>query len=383
MEPEDKGPFMFGKTVSTISFTNREVEYKKLKNNLLSGINTILISPRRWGKSSLVEKLLNDLRGKESGIKVVQLDFFNIHSEEEFLAAFAREVIKASSSKWEEWMSTAGKFFKQLVPRLSVGLDPQTDFSMSFDWEELVKNKEEILNLPEQVATEKGIRLLVCLDEFQSISAFEGYDALEKSMRACWQRHKQVSYCLLGSKRHMMTDIFNNPGKPFYRFGDIMFLGKIQDKSWVPFIISGFESTGKSIEPDAARYITELMACHSWYVQQLSHYTWNRTKKKAGFDEVKAALEEVLQANLPLYQMEVELLSATQLQLLVAIAHGETQLTSQAVMQKYKIGTPRNILKNKQLLLDKDLIDTLEGKYIFLDPAFEIWFKQVFGKKRS
>jgi AAA+ ATPase superfamily predicted ATPase len=381
MSKDRKGPFMFGKTVSESSFTNREKEYKKLKTNLLSGINTILISPRRWGKSSLVEKLMNDFRQNETAIRVVQLDFFGIHSEGEFLTAFAGAVIKASSDKWEEWMSNATGFFKQLIPRLSVGIDPQNDFSMSFDWNELIKNKDEILNLPETISAKKGIRMVICLDEFQNISAYPGYKALEKHMRTCWQRHKLVSYCLLGSKRHMMSDIFNNPGKPFYRFGDIMFLGKIEEKSWLPFIISGFESTGKSIKPEAARRITELMACHSWYVQQLSHYTWNRTGKKAGMEEVEAALEEVLETNMPLYLMETEWLSATQLQFLIAIAHGETRLTSQSVMKKYQLGTPRNILKNKKLLLDHDIIDLLEGKYIFLDPAFEIWFRRIFVRR--
>ena len=373
---------MFGKTVSDSDFTNREKEYRKLRKNLLTGINTILISPRRWGKSSLVEKLMTDFRSTEPSVRVVQLDFFGIDSEEEFLAVFAREVVKASSGKWEEWMSSAGKFFKQLVPRLSIGLDPQRDFSMSFDWEDLSKNKDEILNLPETIARVKGVRVVVCLDEFQNISSFPGFRVLEKHMRACWQRHKLVSYCLLGSKRHMMNDIFNNPGKPFYRFGDLMFLGKIEAKSWIPFIISGFESTGKKIDPEAARRITELMACHSWYVQQLSHYTWNRTRKKAGIAEVESALEEVLQANLPLYQTETEWLSATQLQLLIAIANGENQLTGQATMKKYRLGTPRNILKNKQLLLEKDIIDRQEGRYLFLDPAFEIWFKRIFVRKR-
>jgi len=380
MSKDKREAFMFGKTVSIKSFTNREKESKKLKSNLLSGINTILISPRRWGKSSLVEKVVADIKETESKVRVVQLDFFSIHSEEEFLQALAREVIKASSSKWEEWMRLAGNFFKQLVPKMSVGLDPQTDFSLSFDWDELIKHKDEVLNLPQTLAEEKGIQLIVCLDEFQNLSAFPRFEQLEKSMRACWQRHNRVTYCLFGSKRHMMTDIFNNPSKPFYRFGDIMLLGKIEQESWVPFIEKGFKKSDKSIEHEAAVRITELMACHSWYVQQLAHYTLNRTTNVATIKEVEQALEEVIRANLPLYQREVEDFSATQFQLLKAISDGEKQLTGQAAMKKYAIGTPRNILKNKQVLLERDIIDEVGGNYIFLDPAFEIWFKRVFKR---
>jgi hypothetical protein len=275
-------------------------------------------------------------------------------------------------------MQLAGKFFKQLVPRLSVGLDPQTDFSMSFDWNELIKHRDEVLNLPQILALEKDIRIVICLDEFQNISSFPRFGQLEQSMRSCWQHHDRVTYCLYGSKRHMMTDIFNNPSKPFYRFGDIMLLGKIEDKSWIPFIEEGFIRVGKAIEADAAKKITTLMACHSWYVQQLAYYTLNRTKKVAKLKEVEDALEEVLNANMPLYQREIEDLSATQFQLLKAISDGERQLTSQATMLKYVIGTPRNILKNKQILMERDIIDESEGAFVFLDPAFEIWFRRVF-----
>lgn len=94
-------PFVYGTTVSTNSFTNREVETAKLRNNLLGGINTMIISPRRWGKSSLVEKVINDINKTERKVKSVIIDLFSVNSEEEFLETFAREVIKASSSRWQ------------------------------------------------------------------------------------------------------------------------------------------------------------------------------------------------------------------------------------------------------------------------------------------
>ena len=226
-------PFIYGTTVSLHSFTNRENESAKLQSNLLNGINTTIISPRRWGKSSLVEKVIVDINRKDKKAKTVIIDLFSVGSEEEFLEYFAREVIKASSSKWQDWMISGKEFFKKLIPKLSLGIDPTTDFSLSFDWQDLKKNSDEILNLPETIAKKKGIKFIVCLDEFQNLSLFNDYLIFEKKLRACWQRHKSVVYCLYGSKRHMMTDIFNNPTKPFYRFGDIMLLKKIELKKYL------------------------------------------------------------------------------------------------------------------------------------------------------
>jgi hypothetical protein len=259
-----------------------------------------------------------------------------------------------------------------------VGVDPNSDFSLSFDLKELRKHSEEILDLPEIIARKKKIRMIICLDEFQNLSSFEGFSSFEKKMRASWQRQRSVTYCLYGSKRHMMTDIFNNPAKPFYRFGDIMLLPKIETKKWVPFILKSFMASGKAIDEKEAERIPLLMKNHSWYVQQLAHYTWNLTQKKAGRNEIAAALEELLNANSPLYQKEIESISATQLNLLKAVAKGEKQFTGTAVMQQYLLGTPRNVSKNKLILINNDLIHEVDGKYEFVDPAFELWFKKIF-----
>jgi hypothetical protein len=374
-------PFIYGRTVSANSFTNREAEREKLCSNLCAGINTTIISPRRWGKSSLVEKVILEINKKEPKIKTVVLDVFNVRDEEEFLEMFARAVIQASSNKWEDWINNTKEFLKILVPRIGLSMDPQNDFSLSFEWKEISKHKEEILNLPERIAKAKNIRFVICLDEFQNLATFSKYEDMEKAMRANWQRHKLVGYCLYGSKRHMMTHIFNNSSKPFYRFGDIIMLQKIAASKWQKFIVDGFKKSGKKITKSQAIKISELMKCHSWYVQQLAHYTWQKTNDKVTDEILTSALNELLQANSPLYLRDLELLSGTQLHLLKAIMNGETQLTSADVMSNYAIGTPRNISKNKDQFINNDVIHKTELGYEFLDPAFELWLRQQFNNK--
>jgi uncharacterized protein len=301
-----------------------------------------------------------------------------VSSEEEFLEAFAREVIKASSGKWQEWMTSGSEFFKKLIPKINIGIDPTADFSLSFDWKELKKHSDEILNLPETIARKKGIKIIICLDEFQNISSYTGFESFEKKLRASWQRQKSVTYCLYGSKRHMMENIFNNPAKPFYRFGDIILLSKIEMTKWIHFITKSFADTGKQIQNKEAETIAKLMKNHSWYVQQLAHYTWNLTSKKAGASEINKAITELINANSPLYQKEIETISSTQLNLLKAIVKGETQFTSVKVMHTYQLGTPRNVSKNKAILIYNDLIQQVNNLYEFVDPAFELWFRKEY-----
>jgi hypothetical protein len=374
-------PFIYGTTVSTFSFTDREEETKKLKKNLLDGINTTLISPRRWGKSSLVEKVIMEIEGEEKNTKIVLIDLFSVGSENEFLEIFAKEVIKSSSSNWQDWMSSGKDFFKKIIPKISIGIDPNTDFNLSFDWKELKQNLDEIINLPETICKKKSIKMIICLDEFQNLAFFKDFENFEKKLRATWQRQKSVTYCLYGSHKHMMTEIFNNPSKPFYRFGDIMLLQKIETNKWVNFIIDGFKNTGKSIDEETAVLIPQIMKNHSWYVQQLSHYTWNLTGKKASKEQIKMALKELIQANTPLYQREVQGLSEKQINFLKAIAKGEKQLMGNEVMQKYQLGTPRNISKNNLLFTNNDIIHKINETTEFVDPAFELWFKKQYFKE--
>ncbi len=372
-----KLPFTYGKIVSTKAFTNREEEIEKLIKNLKSGINTIIVSPRRRGKSSLVKKALIELES-EPKLKLISIDLFSINSNEEFLHKFASEVIKVSASKLDDWIKISKEFFKTLTPKFQFSADADSEFSISFDYAGIKKDPSEILNLPERIAQKEKIKFIIAIDEFQNLSEYSGFKTFEKKLRAEWQKQNNVTYCLFGSKNHMMTDIFNNPSKPFYRFGDIMMLSKIKREKWVPFITNAFKESGKNISKQNAGLITNLMKCHSWYVQQLSHYTWTRTNKRASKNEIQDALTELIDGNSPLYEREVEICSRTQLNLLKAIIKGKEQLSSTAVMQEFQLGTPNNVSKNTKKLRESGIIEKAGKKYELLDPAFEIWFKKVF-----
>lgn len=367
-------PFQYGKLATGSTFVNRVNEKKELKSNLYSGINTMLISPRRWGKSSLVKEAMTELINEHSDVKVCYIDAFTIRSEEEFYQVFAKEIVKSTSNSWESWIITAKEYLKALSPRISIGSDPINDFSIGLELRDLHQNESDLLNLPQKIAEEKGIKIIVCIDEFQNLAGLKCYDNLENMMRSVWQKHHKVSYCLYGSKRHMMIDIFNSSAKPFYHFGQIMFLQKIAKNEWVKFIVDSFEHTGKKIPENLAAELVQKVSLHSWYVQQLAHFTWNLTENNASEETLKTAIDQIVNTNLPLFQSECEALTASQLNLLIAIAKGEKAFTSTSVMNKYSLGTPHNVSKNKILLQKRDLIDKTPEGFVFLDPVFERWF---------
>jgi AAA+ ATPase superfamily predicted ATPase len=374
-----KPPFQYGKLAEGFSFVNRMHEKQMLKNYLSTGINTMLISPRRLGKTSLVKAAMAELERETSDIKVCFIDAFAIKSEEDFYQTFTRELIKTVSNKWTTWMATAKKLLMAFSPKISVGADPMTDFTIGLEWKNVKENELELLNLPEKIAKTKKIRLVICIDEFQNLAKLKDYGSLEQKMRSVWQHQQNVTYCLYGSKRHMMVDIFNSPAKPFYRFGHIMFLGKIAEYEWVNYIRKAFEMTEKQISEMLALELVRLVDSHSWYVQQLAYFVWNLTENESNLDFLQQAIEQVINANLPLYQNECEALTASQLNLMIAIINKEQCLTAVDTLNKYRMGTPQNISKNLKMLQNRDIIEKTNDGYIFLDPVFKRWFAKTYS----
>jgi len=367
-------PFLFGKTVSTDLFTNRTEEKKRLRDNFINKINTILISPRRWGKSSLVKKVAEDVRSRTT--KVVMLDMMSVRNEEEFYSLLTTETIKATSNKLEEWISLSKQFLKHITPKISLGTDPAEDFAITFEWKDLNKNYKELLNLPEKIAIEKKISIIICIDEFQNLESFKDPLLFQKRLRAEWQHHQHVTYCLYGSKQHMMMELFEKQSMPFYKFGDVMYLPKIKRSDWIKFIETQFASTNKNISTELANSIAEKAQDHSYYVQQLSHLVWLHTDRRVAAENILKATIQITEQNALLYTRDTEDISSPQLNFLKAVASGvHTNLSSKAIMQEYDLGTSANVLKIKKALIKKELIDETSGNVYFLDPIYLLWFR--------
>lgn len=370
-----EAPFIFGRIATDENFTDREKETEHLVNNFESLINTVIISPRRWGKSSLVHRAADIAMRADKNIRICTIDLFNVKTEEQFYTILARNLIQGTSSRWEEAVENAKKFFSRLVPKISVGAGPGNEISIDFDWEEMKSNPDEILDLSERIAEAKGVKIVVCIDEFQNIAEFEDPLFFQRRLRAHWQRHKKVSYCLYGSKRHMMMEVFTDSSMPFYKFGDIFFLNKIDTEHFIPFITERFSSTGKSITEEACRKIVKLADNHPYYVQQLSQLSWLRTSGQCDVETVvKAHLSLVEQLSL-LFSNLMETLTFQQTCYLHALIAGEKSITSAETMYRYHISSATAASRSLKALIKKDILDSKSGEISFQDPIFEYWLR--------
>ena len=340
-------PFIFGKIATEKNFTDREKETANLVQNFMSLINTIIISPRRWGKSSLVNKAAKLAMAQESNLRICHIDLFNVRNEEHFYSLLAQKVIAATSTKWEE----------------------------------VKHNPDEVLDLSEKIAKKKGLKIVICIDEFQNITEFSDPDYFQKKLRSHWQLHQNVAYCLYGSKRHMMMEVFTNSSKPFYKFGNLMFLNKIETPCLVEFFKSRFADTGKSLDNEASHLIAKLVDNHPYYAQQLAQLSWLRTKNVCTVDIVYEAHTALVEQLSLLFVTITETLTTQQLNYLKALIAGEKAISSTAVMHRYQISSTTSISRSKAALIKNDILDNKAGEISFQDPIYAYWLKTEYFAK--
>ena len=370
--------FVFGKSVEGVNFTDRVEETKRLKMNFENGINVILVSPRRMGKSSIVKKVKAEIANPE--IKIVYMDIYDCRSEYDFYNRFASVLMKETATKSEQILENIKRFLIRLTPKISFSPEPLSDISLSLGITPQNYQPEEILQLPELIAQEQGLHLVVCIDEFQQIGEFSDSVTVQKRLRGVWQHQQNVSYCLFGSKKHLMTNLFQNRKMPFYQFGEMMYLDKIPTEEWVSFIRSRFESQGKHISEVLAKKICDTVENFSSYVQQLAWNVLAETDSETTEQDFRSGVEALMAQCSGLFEEQLKGLTSYQLNFIRAVCNGvHSDFGSKAVLESYNLGSKSNVSRIVNALRDRELIDIGKDGVFIEDPVFRMWFMRAFA----
>lgn len=373
---ENEQSFVFGVSVSDYNFIGRKEEIRRLKMNFEEGINTILISPRRWGKTSLVKKVCEVVDRKK--VIPVFVDIFKCKTEYEFYNALAEAVLKQTASKAELWMDNARDFIARLSPKVSFSPEPNSEFALSLGISPKTHAPEEILSLAEEIAQKKQKRIVVCIDEFQQIGEMADSVSIQKRLRSVWQHQRLTSYCLFGSKKHIMMNVFQKRNMPLYQFGDFKFLDKIPTETWVEYIVQHFKDRQRTISTEQAAKICQLVDNYSSYVQQLSWLVFSLIDEgQVVTDEhLKQGVKDLLNSQEQLFMQQIEPLTAYQMNFLRCILSGHhDDFGETAVREEFQLGSVSNITRLKTALVDKDIVEMSGKRYYITDPVFALWFR--------
>lgn len=348
-----ENPFKFGTIVEADYFTDRVNEVAYIEQFIKSANHLVMISPRRYGKSSLVAKAV-----KESGRKSITLNLQSVTSVSDLSAKLLREFFKVHPM--ERIRHLIAHF--RIVPIVST--NPVTgamDVSFQSGAQEVVL-LEDVLNLLERAHSEKD-RLIVVLDEFQEIKDISS--GLDRQLRSIMQEQKHINYILLGSQESMMTDIFEDKKSPFYHFGELMRLGKLPRQDFYDYLVERLSA----VFPESCRVLADRILnfteCHPYYSQQLAANVWQiGVLQPKSEDVLQAAVDHIVVSHALDYERIWMGFKRTNRWILQRLASGKSLQDGE-----YRTSTIYSALKR----LQKDGYAVYSDHYELEDPFFRQW----------
>jgi hypothetical protein len=372
-----ENPFVFGEIVDDAGFVNRTEELRQLVRDLADGQKIFLLSPRRFGKSSLVSMALLKLRKRH--IRTVSLTVSSYSSYTQFLEKFAEKVLRAAGP-WNRVKDWATRFGRQVKPELNYNM-ATGEISVAlgrgsgFDPAPIAP---DVFALPGELSKNAGFRMAICLDEFQQISEFNG-GSVENALRNQVQEQREVGYVFAGSQPALMDEMLTSK-RPFHKAGPRMFLDKITAEDWREFIVGHFRKRGRTLEDSVLEALLTTADLIPYDVQRIAHELWDyaelKDKRRLDASDVQSVIAALVAGQSTYFELLWEQLSARQRAALQALAdRGAGEIYSQNVREDFRLGPASSVQKALQSLDSRDVLDRYKGEYFFLDPLFPQWIR--------
>jgi len=374
-------PFVYGEVVPAASFVDRIAELERLVGDLAAGQKVFLISPRRYGKSSLIRRALAAMSRR--GAITVDVTVSSFSSYVAFLEGYARAIV-AAETRWDRaraWLREAIR-----SARVEVGADPgpgggpsaslRVSFPNARTDRDISQLAQEVFALPARLAVTRRRRVVVALDEFQAVAGFNG-GSVEHALRAAVQHQREVGYVFAGSEPSLMERMLG-PKRPFYKAGPVMRLEKIPADEFAHFIDARFSRSGIKPEEGLGAAIVDLAGNLPYDVQRLAHETWDdvraRGRRRATLDDLHDALKRLLAEQQTIFESVWQRLTLPQRAALraVVVEDGSGLLSADA-RERYRMGGPSTVQAALSALLRDDVIAREGDRYRVVDSLLREW----------
>jgi uncharacterized protein len=374
-------PFVYGEVVPVEAFFDRVTELDRLTLDLLAGQKVFLISPRRYGKSSLVRQALR--AAERSGALAVEVTVSSYSSYVAFLEGYARALLGV-----ETRLDRATAWLKDMLgaTRPEVRIEPEAggkgkgrlavSFPAARTDRDVSRLAQEVFALPGRIAEARGRRLAVALDEFQAIGAFNG-GSVEHALRAAVQHQRQVGYVFSGSEPSLMERMLGR-SRPFYKAGPVMRLQKIPADLFAEALESRFRATRIRPAAGLGSAIVELAGNLPYDVQRLAHEVWDDARaagsRSVGLEDLHATLTRLLGEHNELFDATWQRLTLSQRAALrAAVLQDGRELLSADVRSRHRLGGASTVQASLTALVREDVLARDGTKYAVVDSLFREW----------
>jgi hypothetical protein len=374
-----RNPFVYGEVVPAAAFVNRVDELRRLVADLAAGQKIFLISPRRYGKSSLIRRALAAMARKDA--VTIELTVASFSSYVGFLEGYARAIV-AAETRWDRarsWLRDAIRSARAEV-RYAPDRSPLGALTVSFpnvrSDRDVSRLAQDVFDLPAKLAATRGRKVVVALDEFQAIAGFNG-GSVEQALRAAVQHQRAVGYVFAGSEPSLMERMLG-PKRPFYKAGPVMRLEKIPADEFAAFIDTRFARSGFKPEDGLGAAIVDLAGNLPYDVQRLAHETWDevhaRGRRKASLDDLHAALKRQLLEQQTMFEAVWQRLTLAQRAVLRAVVVEDGRnLMSADTRTRHRVGGPSTVQAALIALAREDVVARESDRYVVVDSLFREW----------
>jgi len=370
-------PFAFGKIVKGKQFFNRKVEKIELIKDINDHQNIILYAPRRYGKTSLILNVFDDIKRKNKRFAGFYIDFYKINTVGDFLTAMSDEYAKNSGLSIDKILTSIKNIVRGVTPNMTVDESGKPRIELSVSPKSIHLSFEDIMKLPDKLSKE-GMLVAVFFDEFQEISSLNGFN-FQKKVRSFIQHQTKVSYIFCGSKEHLFNNIFTNPNNPLFRAGKTKYLNVIPEKEYSTFIHRNFTKIREDFSKATAVKIYRIAGAVPYNIQALCHNLYNLmyTNKELSIEKLlELSLETILeQKNEEFLFVYDSLNKSSRRALEIIIKYEGRSLFSQSILSEF-IMPPSTLKKALNNLLMKELLYKEDNAYFFQDVFFEEWLKK-------
>jgi hypothetical protein len=372
-------PFVYGEIVTSAAFADREQERDRLRRDLASGQKVFLISPRRYGKSSLVRDVLRGLA--RENVLTVEVTVAASSSYVGFLESYARALVAADTpmSRLRRWTS---ELLTGVRPEVRFDTAPtgESGFSLAFPAVRTARDTArlaaEVFALPARIAAERKQKLAIALDEFQALTAFDG-DTAEQALRAAVQDQRAVGYVFAGSEPSLMERMIS-PKRPFYKAGPVVRLQKIDPDVFGNWLEARFKASGIKAEAGLGAAIVDLAGNVPYDVQRLAHEAWDDLheagRRTATLDDLHATLTRLLGEQHTVFEESWQRLTLAQRAALRAIVLEDgREMLSADVRTRHRLSGASSVQAALTALVKQDVVMKDGGSYVVTDSLYREW----------
>ncbi len=371
-------PFYFRELPLTAPFCDRQKEMEELISHAKNKANVVLFSPRRYGKTSLVKRVQNELG--EPGIVTLYIDFFGVNSVED-VAARSASRLYSFCHKDNGLLKKAMSFFSSWRPVIR----PDPEYGMSLTVESIAGKRgmellEDVLLGFGKFIKEHQNGFHIVIDEFQEIAELRESLQIEGMMRSHIQTHRNASYFFVGSRRRILSEIFNERKRPFYRSAINYPLAPLPVDEAAAFIVEQFRHGGKNCPQEIAKRVAERVRGYPYYIQRVPYSIFEISGKKISEDDYTRGFIKTITEERPVYEAMLQVLAPQQIKLLSSLAEEPTDKPySAGYMAKYNLGSIGGVQGAIKKLIDLDYIEKVNGVLQVVDPLFSIWLRHLKG----